>query len=85
MKVTQTATRFPPEWLVTETKPHISQVYKHLLCDQARNEMIVKGIKQSVDDDGQVMVLTERKEHIELLAQIIANEGIKVVELHGDI
>jgi len=85
VKVTQTATRFPPEWLVTETKPHISQVYKHLLCDQARNEMIVKGIKQSVDDDGQVMVLTERKEHIELLAQMIANEGMKVVELHGGI
>ena len=85
VNVTQTTTCFPPEWLLAETKPHISQVYKHLLCDQARNEMIVKGIKQSVDNDRSVMVLTERKEHIELLSVMIANKGINVVELHGSI
>ncbi|OUS24820.1 DNA/RNA helicase [Thalassotalea sp. 42_200_T64] len=85
VKVTQTTTRFPPEWLVPETKPHISQVYKLLLCDRARNDMIVKGIKQSADDGRAVMVLTERKEHIELLAQMIASKGMKVVELHGGI
>ncbi|MFT5756564.1 MAG: superfamily II DNA or RNA helicase [Alteromonadaceae bacterium] len=85
VKVTQTTTRFPVEWLRPETKPHISQVYKHLVCDQVRNEMIVTGIKQSVDNDRSVMVLTERKEHIELLTEMIANIGINVVELHGGI
>jgi superfamily II DNA or RNA helicase len=85
VKVTQTTTRFPVEWLRPETKPHISQVYKHLVCDQVRNEMIVTGIKQSVDNDRSVMVLTERKEHIDLLTEMIANIGINVVELHGGI
>jgi hypothetical protein len=28
------------------------------------------------------MVLTERKEHIELLAKMMTDKGIKVVELH---
>ena len=85
VKTVKTTTRFPPEWLVAETKPHISQVYKHLVCDHARNEMIVSGIEQSVNDGRSVIVLTERKEHIELLAKILANKGIQVVELHGGI
>ncbi|MFT5852728.1 MAG: hypothetical protein ACI87J_002706 [Colwellia sp.] len=29
------------------------------------------------------MVLTERKEHIPLLAKMIASKGINIVELHG--
>lgn len=62
VKVVKTNTCFPLEWLIPETKPHISQVYKHLVCDQARNEMIVNGIKQSMNNDRSVMVLTERKE-----------------------
>ncbi len=31
------------------------------------------------------MVLTERKEHIELLAKLMADKGIKVAELRGGI
>jgi superfamily II DNA or RNA helicase len=85
VKVVKTNTCFPLEWLIPETKPHISQVYKHLVCDQARNEMIVNGIKQSMNNDRSVMVLTERKEHIELLAKMMTDKGIKVVELHGGI
>jgi len=85
VKVVTTKTSFPAEWLIQETKPHISQVYKHLVFDQTRNEMIVKSIKQSVDDNKSVMVLTERKEHIELLAEMMADKRIKVVELHGGI
>jgi superfamily II DNA or RNA helicase len=85
VKVVKTNTCFPPKWLIPETKPHISQLYKHLVCDQARNEMIVNSIKQSVNNDRSVMVLTERKEHIELLAKMMTDKGIKVVELHGGI
>ena len=47
--------------------------------------MIVNGIKQSMNNDRSVMVLTERKEHIELLAKMMTDKGIKVVELHGGI
>mgnify|MGYP003629550188 FL=1 len=31
------------------------------------------------------MVITERKEHIELLAKLMADRGIKVIELHSGI
>ncbi|WP_249118546.1 DEAD/DEAH box helicase family protein [Pseudoalteromonas sp. NEC-BIFX-2020_015] len=85
VKVVKTGTSFPSEWLIPDTKPHISQVYKHLVCDQARNEMIVNSIELSVNNSRSVMVLTERKEHIELLAKMMADKGIKVVELHGGI
>ena len=85
VKVVKTTTCFPPEWLIPETKPHISQVYKHLVCDQERNEMIVNSIERSVNNDRSVMVLTERKEHIELLAKMMTDKGIKVVKLHGGI
>ncbi len=85
VKVVKTETCFPPEWLIPETKPHISPVYKHLVCDQARNEVIVNSIKQSVNNDRSVMVLTERKEHIELLAKMMSKKGIQVVELDGGI
>jgi len=85
VKVVNTNTCFPPEWLIPETKPHISQVYKHLVCNKTRNEMIVNGIKQSVNNGRSVMVLTERKEHIKLLAEMMTNRGIQVVELHGGI
>jgi superfamily II DNA or RNA helicase len=61
VKVVKTDTIFPSEWLIPETKPHISQMYKHLVCDHARNEMIVNSIKLSVNNDRSVMVLTERK------------------------
>jgi len=85
VNVVKTNTCFPPEWLIPETKPHISQVYKHLVCDQARNEMIVNSIELSVNSNRSVMVLTERKEHIELLAKLMTDKGLKVVELHGGI
>jgi superfamily II DNA or RNA helicase len=58
---------------------------EHLVCDQARNEMIVNSIKKSVNHGRLVIVITERNEHIELLAKLIADSGIKVVELLGGI
>lgn len=85
VNVTQTSTTFPDEWLVKETKPHISQVYKHLLQCAERNEIIVGEIKEAFENNRAIMVLTERKEHIEILAQMFSDEGLPVVKLHGGI
>ena len=81
VKVVKTNTCFPLEWLIPETKPHISQVYKHLVCDQARNEMIVNSIKKSVNHGSLVIVITKRNEHIELLAKLIADKGLTMQAL----
>jgi hypothetical protein len=47
--IRQTSTQFPLAWHDKETKPHISEVYKHLFTDQHRNEQIVKDIVEGFD------------------------------------
>ncbi len=83
--VTETSTNFPEKWLEPESKPHISQVYKHLVQCAERNQRIVNDIVAAVTDKRAVMVLTERKEHIELLSEMLTQAGLSVVELHGGI
>lgn len=83
--VRETATSFDTAWSNPETKPHISEVYKHLYTDQNRNQLICSDICDAVQADHSVMVLTERKEHITLLAELLSEQDIDVVELHGSI
>ena len=83
--VYETNTNFPEEWLESATKPHISQIYKHLVNSHDRNQNIVDDILNCIIDKRAVMVLTERREHIELLSALLANKGLTVVELHGGI
>ncbi|MBA6256589.1 MULTISPECIES: hypothetical protein [unclassified Colwellia] len=54
---------------------------EHLVCDQARNEMIVNSIKKSVNHGSLIIVITERNEHIELLAKLIADRGLTMQAL----
>ncbi|WP_233520503.1 TOTE conflict system archaeo-eukaryotic primase domain-containing protein [Flocculibacter collagenilyticus] len=81
----ETDTTFPKEWLEPDTKPHISQIYKHLVNSDGRNQKIVDDILSCIDDKRSVMVLTERKEHIEHLSALLTQKGLLVVELHGGI
>ncbi|GFD85516.1 DEAD/DEAH box helicase [Alteromonas sp. KUL150] len=81
----ETDTTFPKEWLEPDTKPHISQIYKHLVNSDCRNQKIVDDILRCIDDKRAVMVLTERKEHIELLSALLTQKELMVVELHGGI
>ncbi|AWB67902.1 DNA/RNA helicase [Saccharobesus litoralis] len=83
--VTETKTSFPEDWLLPDTKPHISQVYKHLVQCAERNKRIVADIAHNVEQGRAVMVLTERKEHIDTLSTMLTEEGLSVVELHGGI
>lgn len=81
----ETDTTFPKEWLEPDTKPHISQVYKYLVNNDDRNQKIVDDILSCIDNKRAVIVLTERKEHIELLSALLTQKGLMVVELHGGI
>lgn len=83
--IKDTATSFDSAWSDPATKPHISEVYKHLYTDQNRNQLICSDICEAVQADHSVMVLTERKEHITLLAELLGEQNIEVVELHGSI
>lgn len=81
----ETDVTFPKEWLEPDTKPHISQIYKHLVNSESRNQKIVDDILSCIDEKRAVMVLTERKEHIEHLSALLTQKGLMVVELHGGI
>ena len=81
----ETKISFPPSWFEAETKPHISAIYQHLTTDERRNKTIVLDIVKAVTAHHSVMVLTERREHIEILSGLLCKNNIKVVELHGGI
>ncbi|NRA83547.1 MAG: DEAD/DEAH box helicase family protein [Gammaproteobacteria bacterium] len=81
----ETRVSFPPSWFEAETKPHISAIYQHLTTDERRNKTIVLDIVKAVTTEHSVMVLTERREHIEILSKLLCNSNIKVIELHGGI
>jgi superfamily II DNA or RNA helicase len=85
VKVTNTRIGFPKSWEVPEQKPHISEVYKYLMLNQQRNQLIIKAVVDSVNNNRTIMILTERKEHITILADMLASEGVNVIELHGSI
>ncbi|MCF6146072.1 MULTISPECIES: TOTE conflict system archaeo-eukaryotic primase domain-containing protein [Pseudoalteromonas] len=85
VKAHETNTAFPNEWLDPDTKPHIAQIYKHLVNSDDRNQKIVDDIVCCIDEKRAVMVLTERKEHIELLSALLTQKNLMVVELHGGI
>ena len=85
VKVINTRISFPKSWDDPEQKPHISEVYKYLMLNQQRNQLIIKAVIESVKNKRIVMVLTERKEHITILSEMLTSEGVNVIELHGSI
>lgn len=85
VKVINTIIGFPKSWEDPEQKPHISEVYKYLVLNQQRNQLIIKAVIESVNNKRTIMILTERKEHITILAEMLTSEGINVIELHGSI
>lgn len=74
----------PPENLITEeTKPHIADVYRWLMESEFRNQLIVKDIVIQVNNGANPLVLTERREHAELLSQQLSEQGYDAVVLRG--
>lgn len=85
VKAISTSIDFPTQWQSQENKPHISEIYKYLVHSEERNKLIVSLITEAVQNKRTVMVLTERKEHIEVLSSTFTDNNIEVIELHGSI
>ena len=77
-----TAFQMPPNPLRTE-RPTIQEMYAALTQDAPRNDMIVRDVRQMLSEGRKPLVLTERKEHIALLAEKLADCGVPVFLLHG--
>ncbi len=68
--VTQRQTAFiMPETTHIDSKPSIHEIYQALVLDEQRNRFILDDIKQALIEGRSPIVLTERKEHVLLLAE----------------
>jgi len=73
----------PPHLNQTDDRPHIASVYHWLTHSHARNQAIIDDVISSVSNKANCLVLTERREHAEILATLLDAESISCVVLRG--
>lgn len=76
-------TLLPSEFTDEEKRPHIADVYRWLMNDQERNEIIACDIEEAVAQGRVPLVLTERREHAQMLGDLLALRGISFQVLRG--
>ncbi len=75
----ETSFRLPP----TTALPAIQEVYRLLAEDPARNALIVDDVIGAIENGRSPIVLTERRDHLELLAQELGKAVRNVIVLQG--
>ena len=83
VKLNKLSIPIPTEFLDSEHRPHISKIYQWLACNQQRNQIIVENITKAVTSNRTSIVLTERREHAEILCEMLRKRNIAVELLHG--
>lgn len=68
----------------TDQRIQFQNLYAELIHDTERNEIIREDILQNVREGRSPLVLTERREHLELLAAGLDNKVQHVVIMHGN-
>ncbi len=82
--MTQRQTEFMmPESQNTDSRTYIHAVYQALVLDGRRNQLILDDIKQALSERRSPIVLTERKEHVVLLAEQINTFAKNVLVMQG--
>jgi len=66
-----------------EEKLHISAVYRSLVENASRNRQIIDDVLEKVHGGAHCLVLTERREHAEILSQSLRDQEIVTVVLRG--
>lgn len=69
--------------LVAEEKPSIQTIYRAVAGDRARGELVARDVELALAEGRWPIVLTERKDHLELLCDLIRGVGSEVVVLCG--
>lgn len=64
-------------------KPEIHEIYAALTHDKARNDMILKDLLEAIKRGRSPLVLTERTEHLKLLASRLENSVKNIIVLQG--
>ncbi|CAO1659046.1 DNA helicase [Halomonas sp. NYA30] len=73
----------PADICQSRERPHIASVYRWLAQNNARNQDIVQDVASCVNNQANCLLLTERREHAETLAALLAAESITSVVLRG--
>ena len=71
------------EFLSTTDQPTIQEIYRLLVADKNRNTMIVEDVIQAVQEGRSPLLLTERTDHLEQLAELLKGKIKNVVILRG--
>ena len=64
-------------------EPTIQDIYTALAADEARNQLIIDDLLQTLKDGRSPILLTERREHLEFFASRLTKSVRNVVILHG--
>jgi len=67
----------------TDAKPSIQALYAALARDDTRNDMIVADVTRALEGGRSPLVLTERRDHLDLLAERLGPACPNVVVLRG--
>lgn len=76
-------TDFPPELYIDRERPHISDVYRCLMNNEERNKLIISDVLSIIAQQRNPIVLTERREHADILCSLLAEKEIKFQLLRG--
>lgn len=66
-----------------ETQTDLTEMLTGLIHDQVRNQQIVEDVLTEVSRGQYVIVLTERREHCELLSKLLEGKGATIEILYG--
>jgi superfamily II DNA or RNA helicase len=72
-----------PKVLLAQENPAIQEIYSALVVDQHRNNMIVEDVLGVLAERRSPVVLTERREHLDLLSARLAKTARNVIVLRG--
>jgi len=77
-------TDLPPSSLIEDNdRPHIADVFRWLIKSEKRNHQIIDDVVSEIKQGSNPLVLTERRQHAELINQSLSNQGFETVVLRG--
>lgn len=83
VKVTQLYHPLPDYLINSDNRHKISDVYHWLIEDNERSQKIVNDAASEISKGKHPLVLTERREHAELINQMLKHKGFQTVLLKG--
>ena len=73
----------PMQLLESEKRPKISDAYRWIMENEVRTQRIVSDVLESVTHSKHPIVLTERREHAEVINSILLESGVDSIVLKG--